>query len=137
MGVGDDTIVVVKKNRQVFERIKLRTLQRIGQDDITLCRRENMLPGYSPLIAIGYKYNYQKAVYFVTTEDSGRESMVLPIYLIALTIILMLQFATLLVSLSCKSYLYLLMRLKTKTNPSSLIQHWKKTGLLSVVGYGF
>ena len=30
-----------------------------------------MVPGYRPLIAIGYKYNARKVLYFIVTENSG------------------------------------------------------------------
>ena len=37
-----------------------------------------MVPGYNPLIDIGYKYNARKVLYFIVTENSGRTKTGIP-----------------------------------------------------------
>ena len=64
------------------------------------------------------------------------QRLVLPIYIINLTNLLMLQFALLLVLLSCLSYFDILLKLTLRTNPDSLIYLYKSTGLIGVFFYG-
>ena len=37
-----------------------------------------MVPGGSPLIAIGYKYNVRKVIYFIVTDNAGSTQTGLP-----------------------------------------------------------
>ena len=63
--------------------------------------------------------------------------MVLNIYISTLNFFLMLPFSLLLVIFPCLSYLDMLMRFTTTTDPYSMIQNCESTVLLSVVGYGY
>ena len=37
-------------------------------DSYLVLKRKSVVPGYRPLISIGYKYNMCKVIYFITTE---------------------------------------------------------------------
>ena len=75
-----------------------------------------MIPRGRTLTPIGYKYTTQKVLCFIVTDDAGRKSQLLPIYLSNLNSFLMLPFNLLLIPLSCISSLDLLMRLNPTTN---------------------
>ena len=89
-----------------------------------------------PLIAIGYKYNARKVLFFIVTDNKGSKKLVLPIYLSILNNLIILPFALLLVPLLCQKNL-LLMRLTLTKNQDSLIWNCRSDGLLSVVVWGY
>ena len=96
-----------------------------------------MLPGDRPLIAIGYKYNARKVLYFIVTENSGSTKTGIPYlskYPDQFTNVVICPVACLLVMSKC---FLLLMRLTTTTNQDILIWHWRSGGLPSVVGCGY
>ena len=90
-----------------------------------------MLARSRPLIAIGYKFNAQKVLSFIFTDNSGSTHA----GLIILTSLLVLLFALLLLPLPCIGILLQLMRLTPSTNECTLIWRYRSSGLLSVVGY--
>ena len=94
-----------------------------------------MLPGFRPIISIGYKYNMRKVISFIVTDNAGSTEARIPYYLTILTSFLMFSFILLLVPFYCISSLGMLMRLTATKNQSIMIWCWRSSGLLSVVGY--
>ena len=43
-----------------------------------MLRRKPMVPGYRPLIVIGYKYNARKVIYFIVTYNAGNTKTGIP-----------------------------------------------------------
>ena len=72
MELGAELIGMVKTNTKGFckETIEKLTENWPGGSYLVL-RSKPMLPGGRPLIAIGYKYNARKVLYFIVTENSG------------------------------------------------------------------
>ena len=79
-----------------------------------------VVPGDSPLIAVGYKFDVWKVIYFIAKEDTGKKILVFTICISTLNRLIMLPFALLLISFSCISSLYMLMMLNPTTNQVSL-----------------
>ena len=96
-----------------------------------------MVPGYMPLIAIGYKYNAQKVLSFIVTYNEG----------ITKTGITFLskypdQFTNVAIHpvdrpLIMSKYILLLMRLTPTKNQDNMVWHWRSGVLLNVVGCGY
>ena len=63
--------------------------------------------------------------------------MALPNHLSNLTSFLLLKLELLLIHISCIRSLDISMKLTPTTNPCSQIYHWKRTGLLIAVGFGY
>ena len=79
MEVGADLIGMVKKNTKGFckETIDKLTNYWPGSSYLVL-RRKPMVPGGRPIIAIGYKYNTQKVISNIVTENAGITKADLP-----------------------------------------------------------
>ena len=43
-----------------------------------MLRSKPIVPGGRPLIAIGYKYNARKVLYFIVTDNAGSTKTVIP-----------------------------------------------------------
>ena len=43
-----------------------------------MLRRKTMIPGGRPLIAIGYKYNVRRVLYFIVTDNVGSTKTGIP-----------------------------------------------------------
>ena len=96
-----------------------------------------MVPGDRLLIAIGYKYNMRKVLYFIVIDNTGitqRGLTYLSKYSDQFTNVAIFPVDRLLVM---STYFLLLMRLTPTINQGSLIRHWRSSGLLSVVGCGY
>ena len=96
-----------------------------------------MVPGYRPLIAIGYKYNARKFLSFIVTENAGRTNTGIPYlsnYPDQFTNVAIHPVARPLV---ISIYFLLLTRLTTTTNQDILIWNCRRGGLLSVVGCSY
>ena len=94
-----------------------------------------MVPRHRPLIAIVYKYNAWKVIYFIVKDNSGSKKTGIPYlskYPDQFTNVAIRPVARTLVM----SIFLLLTRLTPTTNQDSLIFHWRSDGLLSVVGCG-
>ena len=79
MNAGADMISMVKTNtkglcKNIIEKLKKYWT---GGSHLVL-KIKYMLPRDKPLIDIGYKYNYQKVLYSVGTEDSVRTKYDIP-----------------------------------------------------------
>ena len=63
---------MVKTNTQVFYK---ETIEKLTKDwpggSYPVLRSKPMVPGDMPLVAIGYKYNAQKVISFIVTDNSG------------------------------------------------------------------
>ena len=72
MEVGAKLIGMVKTNTQVFYK---ETIEKITKDwpvgSYLLSRSKPMIPGDRPIIYISYKYNVQKFLSFIVTDNSG------------------------------------------------------------------
>ena len=96
-----------------------------------------MVPGDSPLIDIGYKYNVWKVLNFIVTDSAGITSTGIPNlskYPDQFTNVAICPVARPLVMSKINP---LLIKLNPTTNQYSLIWHWSSCGLLSVVGCGY
>ena len=71
---------------------------------------KSMVPVERPLLAIGYKYNSRKVLFFLLQQWRGALHWVFLIYRSILTNFLMSQFTLLLTPFSCLSFLVQLMR---------------------------
>ena len=93
MDISADTFGMVKTNTKGLckDTIDNMTEDWLGNSYLLFIIKLTM-PADKPIIAIDYKYNYHKVLYFVTTEDEGRKRLVLPIYIITLTSLLMFTF---------------------------------------------
>ena len=71
MGVGSGLIGMVKTNIKVFCKY---TIEKLTQDcpggSYLVLRIKPMVPGYRPLIDIGYKYNAQEFLSFIVTYNT-------------------------------------------------------------------
>ena len=79
MYVGAYIIGMVKTNTKGFykENIEKLTKDWIGGYYLVL-RSKPVVHGGRPLIAIGYKYNAQKVLYFIVTDNAGGTNAGLP-----------------------------------------------------------
>ena len=96
-----------------------------------------MVPGDRPLIAIGYRYNARKVLYFIITDNAGSTNTGIT-YLSKYPD----QFTNVAICpvdrpLVMSKIFLLLMRLTPTTNQDNLIWHWRSGGLLNVVGCGY
>ena len=75
IGVGADMIGTIKTNKKVFWKYTIDKLTNNcpGGSNLML-RRNYMVPRNRPLIAIGLKYNAQKVLYLIVTEDAGSKN---------------------------------------------------------------
>ena len=96
-----------------------------------------MMPVGRQRLAIGYRYNAQKVLSFIVTENAGSTQTGLPYLSKYPDQFIIPPSALLLVPLSCLSYLEKLTMLPPTTNQGSLIWRWRSSGLLSVVGCGY
>ena len=79
-----------------------------------------MVPGCRPLLRLAKSITIGRFSLSSLDRMQGEKIMVFITYIITLNFFLMFPFVLLLVPFSCLSYLYLLIRLATKTNPDSL-----------------
>ena len=81
MEVGSEFIVMVKTNSKLLckETVEKLTKDLPGVYYLVL-RSKHIVPGGRPLISIGYKYNAQKVLSFIVTDNTGR-TQVGPTYL--------------------------------------------------------
>ena len=139
MGMGAEFIGMVKTKTKVFckETIEKLTKYWPGGCSYLMLRSKHMVPGDRLLIAIGYKYNAQKVLSFIVTDNTGSTKTGIP-YLSnhpdQFTNVAIRPVARPLV-MSEKNPL--LMRLNPTTNQDNLIWHWRSGGLLSVFGCGY
>ena len=72
MEVSAKLIGMVKTNIILFCK---ETIEKLAKDcpggSYLVLRSKPMLPGDRPLIAIGYKYNARKVLYFIVTDNKG------------------------------------------------------------------
>ena len=72
MKVGAKLIGTMKTNTKGFCK---ETIEKLTKDwpggSYLILRSEPMVPGYRPLIAIGYKYNVQKVLSYIVTDNTG------------------------------------------------------------------
>ena len=80
-----------------------------------------MVPGDMLLFVIGYKYNSQKVLYFVVTDNTGITKAGITYLYKKLTRFIMLPFALLLTPFPCINSLGMLTRLAPTTNKCILI----------------
>ena len=138
MEIGSELIGTVKTNTKVFckETIENLTKDWPGGSYLVL-RSKPMVPGYRPLIAIGYKYNARKVLSFIVTENAGSTKTgitYLSKYPDQFTNVAIRPVAR---PLIMSKNILLLMRLTPTTNQGSLIWQWRSSGLLSVNGCGY
>ena len=77
--VGADIIDMVKTNTKVFCKDTMNKLTNYWPGgSYLLLKRNSTVPGYRGLLAVGYKYNYRKFLYFVTTELAGITKAAIP-----------------------------------------------------------
>ena len=73
MEVGAELIGMMKKNTKGFCK---ETIEKLTKDwpggSYLVLRSKPMVPGDRPLIAAGYKYNAQKVLSFIVTDNAGR-----------------------------------------------------------------
>ena len=103
MELGAELIGLVMTNTKGFCKEKIEKLKKDwpGGSYLVLSSKP-IVPGDRTLIAIGYKYNARKVLYFIVTENAGSTKTGIPYYLSILTNLLMLPFALLLVPLLCQ-----------------------------------
>ena len=79
MEMVDELIGMVKKNTKGFcnERIEKLTKDWPGGSYFVLMSKPMVL-GDRPLIAIGYKYNARKVIYFIVTYNTGSKKTGIP-----------------------------------------------------------
>ena len=69
---GAELIGMAKTNTKGFCK---ETIEKLTKDwpggSYLVLRSKPMIPGGRPLIAIGYKYNARKVIYFIVTENAG------------------------------------------------------------------
>ena len=79
MGVGDELIGMVKKNTKGFYND---TIENLTKDcpggSYLVLRSKPIVPGYRPLIDIGYKSNARKVLYFIVTDTAGSTKTGIP-----------------------------------------------------------
>ena len=79
MEVGDEFIGMLKTNTKGFCK---ETIENITKDwtvgSYLMLRSKPMVPGYRPLISIGYKYNVRKVLYFIVTDNAGSTKTGIP-----------------------------------------------------------
>ena len=135
MEVGAEFIGMVKTNTKVLcqETIEKLTKDWPGGSYLVL-RSKHMVPGYRPIIAIGYKYNGQNVIYFIVIDNSGSTKTGIPHlskYPGQLTNVFIRPVAR---PLFISKTNLLLMRLNPTKNQDSMIWRWRSGGLFSVVG---
>ena len=63
---------MVKKNTKGFCKEKIEKLTKYWPGgSYLLLSSKHMVPGGRPFIAIGYKYNVRKVLYFIVTDNAG------------------------------------------------------------------
>ena len=103
MEIGAEFIGMVNANNKGFFKETIEKLTKYWPGgSYLLLRSKPMVPGGSLSVSIGYKYNVQKVLYFIFTDNSGITKTGIPYYLSILTNLLMFPFALLLVPLLCK-----------------------------------
>ena len=137
MELGDEFIGIVKTNTKGFCK---ETIEKLTKDwtggSYLVFRSKPMVPGDRPLIAIGYKYNARKVLYFIVTENARSTNTgitYLSKYPDQFNNVAICPVACPLVM----SKNLLLMRLNPTTNQDSLIWHWRSVGLLNLFGCGY
>ena len=79
MEVGAELIGMVKTNTKGLCK---ETIEKLTKDwpggSYLVLRNKHMVPGYRPLIAISYKYNGRKVVYFIVIDNAGRTKTGIP-----------------------------------------------------------
>ena len=96
-----------------------------------------MVPGDSPLIAVGYNYNVRKVLSVIVTDNTRSTKTGIPYvskYPDQFTNVAIRPVARPLVMLKTN---ILLMRLTPSTNQGILVWHWISYGLISVVGCSY
>ena len=120
-----ELIGMVKTNTKGFckETIENLTKDWPGGSYLVL-RSKPMLPGYRPIIVIGYKYNVQKVLSFIVTDNAWSTKTGIPYlskYPDQFTNVAIRPVARPLV---ISIFFLLLMRLTPTTNQDNLIWHW-------------
>ena len=79
MEVGAELIVMLKTNTKGFCK---ETIEKLTKDwpggSYLLLSNKPMVPGYRPLIAIGYKHNERKFISFIVTDNAGSTKTGIP-----------------------------------------------------------
>ena len=79
MELGAELIGMVKTNTKGFCKETIEKLTKYFPGGFYLVlRRKPMLPGGWPLIAIGYKYNARKVLYFIVMDNAGSRNTGIP-----------------------------------------------------------
>ena len=77
--MGADLIGMVKTNTKVFSKDTIEKLTKNWPGGSYLVLRSKpMVPGGRPLIAIGYKHNARKVLYFIVTDNAGSTKTGIP-----------------------------------------------------------
>ena len=137
MEVGAKLIGMVKTNTKVLckEIIVGLTKDWPGGSCLVFSSKP-MLPGYRTPIAVGYKNNARKVLYFIVTDNAGSKNTGIPYlykYPDQFTNVAILPVDRPLFM----SKTLLLMILTPTTIQYSLVCHWRSGGLLSMVGCGY
>ena len=119
---GTEMIGIVKTNTKGFCK---ETIENLTKDctggSYHVLRSNSVVPEGGPLIAIGYKYNMRKVIYFIVIEVAGNTKSGLPYLSKYPYQFYIFSFVLLLSPLSCISSLVLLMRFNPTTTQDSLI----------------
>ena len=79
MEVGAQLIGMAKTNTKRLFRETIEKLTKYWPGGSYLVLRSKpVVPGYRPLIDIGYKYNLRKVLYFIVTENAGIKKTGIP-----------------------------------------------------------
>ena len=72
MEFGEDFIGMVKTNTKgFFKETNEKLTKYCPKGSYLVLRSKSVVPGDRPLISIGYKYNMQKVLYFIVTDNTG------------------------------------------------------------------
>ena len=114
MNVDAYMVGIVKTNTKGLCKDNMKKLKNYWPGGYYLMLKgKSAVPGYMPLITIGYKYNVRKVLYFISTKDKGTTKA---------SIIYLWKYpescstfnsSLFLVSLSCLSYFDVLLRFHT------------------------
>ena len=108
MDVGTDLICLVKNNTKCVCKYYIKNMENYWPGGSYLVfKRNSMLPVDMLILAIGYKYNYLKVVYFISNWGLGSTKAVIPYYLSTLTILIMFMSVQLFSPRSCLNSFYM------------------------------
>ena len=133
--VGAEFIGMVKTNTKGFYKETIENLTKDWPGCYYLVLSINpMVPGDRPLIPIRYKYNVQKVIYFILTDNTGITKTGIPYFSKYPDQFTNFAIHPVACPLVMSIFFLILMRLTTTTNQDSLILHWRSVELLSVFG---